>query len=502
VRRNLLIGNKWKVVCVFVLLLPFVLSPLIAQYLVPPYSIIYEDLRYLRLRSGRTDLDFLSGPFLCTDIINFCSSFSFDKQKKITSSFCFRSGGSGEKQAIIAGVNSDLHLVRERKVSRVNPFFRTFSFFSPASGVGIVNVMAVDPRAPDFEGYIGKEWRGLAGYTEQAYLLIERKFMRITLGRSYYTKGSGRTGNLTFSRFCRPMDSFQFHFRRKFFTMSFILAQLDPINGKRRYLSSHTFGFRYRNLSIDFTEAFLYGGSDRIFSFSLLNPFLFFHGEQMNDNSLGLTGNTLGSIAFDYLFSKWAVYGEVLIDDVQLDKKEPGDLEPNEVGVLLGFESADILGLDRLYLGIEYVALTNRTYKTPNEHEWYLHRNVPIGYPLGSDLDRFNVFIKRYLGKNIRLGFQYNLIRQGEGELDKPWDSPWMKYTIEEGYSEPFPTGVVEYTNKIEFMLYYLFSYDNYLYFSAGYTRISNYEHNPGVLKNEFFCKVGWWLDFKKAFYF
>jgi len=34
--------------------------------------------------------------------------------------------------------------------------------------------------------------------------------------------------------------------------------------------------------------------------------------------------------------------------------------------------------------------------------------------------------------------------RRGEGEPAVPWDQSWLAFTVEESYSEPFPTGILE----------------------------------------------------------
>ncbi|MBO8130642.1 MAG: hypothetical protein H0Z29_03870 [Candidatus Marinimicrobia bacterium] len=470
------------------------------QYMLPQYDYLYQDLRYYRLIYKKAyPLDFITKPFDISNIADFVKNIDnprLNLADKYINNFYLQ----GKDDYLLVGINSQFNFNSIDNEFRCA--IRTYGLLPINNNISVVNVMAIDPWVTKQEGYIGKQWRGLAGYTEQAYIMYKNNFMRFSFGRSYYSKGNGRTGNLTYSWFIRPLDNVQFELKRKNFTLSFMLAQLDPINGSRRYLSTHTIGFRIKNFSVDFTESILYGGSDRLFTFSLLNPFLFFHGEQMNDGSLGVIGNTLGNITFDYLGNKWALYGEVLIDDVQLDKKEPGDLEPNEVGFLVGMETADIFNISGLYIGIEYIVITNRTYKTPNKHEWFIHRNVPIGYPLGSDLDRINIFLRKYIGNKIQVTFNIDYIRRGEGELSKEWDQPWMERTVEEGYSEPFPTGIVEYNLNPEFGFLYLFSYSNYIKLNLGLKRIDNYKHEKDKEKKEFYIALQWLLDLKKPLLF
>jgi len=229
-----------------------------------------------------------------------------------------------------------------------------------------------------------------------------------------------------------------------------------------------------KRFQFSLTETLLYGGKDKQIELAYLNPFLFYHGEQMNGPNL--LGNTLGSLEITYVGHRWQVYTELLIDDIQLDKKEPGDLEPNEIGVVAGFQLADPFSIAGVHLVLEYTALTNRTYKTTTPYEWYIHRNVPIGYPEGSDLDRWNLLIKKYL-KSWQLIGSIDYLCRGEGEMDQPWDQPWMNYTVEQGYSEPFPTSVVEKTADISLEIRWLPSYNYYGFFKVNYQSIQNFDH-------------------------
>jgi len=301
------------------------------------------------------------------------------------------------------------------------------------------------------------------------------KFSRLTLGRSYLVNGPGRTGGLMFSAASRPMDLAQLELFAPFASFRCVMAQLDHYQNVNRYLASHRLTLKYRRWQLALTETLLYGGPNRVASWTYLNPLLFYHGEQINGPDL--SGNTLGSLELSWLGNGRQVYAEVLIDDIQLDRKEPGDLEPNEIGVIAGFDLADPFGRKGLFLGLEYIALTNRTYKTPNSWEFFIHRGVPLGYFLGSDLERLNLLIKQY-GKNWQLILQGDYLRRGEGDLDKLWDAPWMQYTVAQGYHEPFPTGVVEKTFTVSIEGRYLPRYSRYGFGRLEYCAIRNVDHS------------------------
>jgi hypothetical protein len=487
----------------------FIPSYLVAQYYIPPYESVYEDLRYLQTYGFLRELNFSQLPIIDTELLRFVDKERGEIAGDITKTMqlnildkVFRSYSlDGEKSSVskeviplYIGSVLDVSLNNEDDLELL-PRIRTFAMLSLPFGISCVNIMNIDPKAPEDPNYIGKEWRGIAGYTEQAYLMWRAKFLRVTAGRSYLVNGLDRKGSLIFSPVGRPMDNFRMEFSLGKINFQFMVAQLDKMGDMNRYLSSHRLGFKSTNFQISINESILYSGENRSLEFPYINPFIFFHIVQLNGPNM--SGNTLGSVDFRFLGNRWSIYGQLLIDDIQLDNEVPGDLEPNEVGGTLGLDFTDIFNIDGIYIGCEYTAITNRTYKTPSESEWYIHRNVPIGYPLGSDLDRFNLRMKKYL-KSWNVSFEYDFIRKGEGEMDVPWDSPWLEYTVEEGYDEPFPTGIIEYTNNFSIGVEWQPSYKKYIYLVASYSTIENYEHTDDY-KSDFTFILGCWFDIKWA---
>ena len=83
-----------------------------------------------------------------------------------------------------------------------------------------------------------------------------------------------------------------------------------------------------------------------------------------------------------------------MIDDWQINKKNKGDLEPNEFGFILGLDVRDWLFKDFNFWA-EYTKITNRTYQSYYLEEVYTHRNFPIGHYLGNDFDLIQINISK-----------------------------------------------------------------------------------------------------------
>jgi hypothetical protein len=363
-----------------------------------------------------------------------------------------------------------------------SPSLSTWIQVNPFTKLSLVNEMVVSLHGSSGGQYIGKEWQGLTAYTRQAYLTYlhelhpDKKISSlIKAGRFYTYFGPGRTGQLFLGQTTRPLDMLLVRLGLFGLTYSGGAAQLNRSKEINRYLSYHRLEFRSKRYQLAISEGILYGGENRRFEWSLSNPMLFFYGEQVNGPNLN--GNILVSMDSRIFLSKnISLYGEFMIDDFQFDHEEIEDLEPNELGLITGLD----LAISSSYVGLEYVKLTNRTYKTEMLYESYYHRGEPIGYNMGSDLKRVNAFVRHYLSSSIRLDVTIDVIWQGEGETDIPWDAPWRFQTLEEGYSEISPTGIVEQTSTFKASITRKWTPLRFVSGGVRYQRIVNMDHLEG----------------------
>jgi hypothetical protein len=323
----------------------------------------------------------------------------------------------------------------------------------PDRHVALFNVINLDQTLGDDLRYIGKSWRGFTGFTEQAYALLHFDKYLFKFGRDFIRWGRGQDATLLISDYSRPIDHFlaQLEFARARFT--YVAAKLDRspladslvarygVDHAERYLTAGRVEFELRKnrWRVGLTQLVVSGGPSRNFEWNYLNPFLIYHGEQLNDKQQG--GNIF--VALDFAARPRAgfeLYGQLLIDDVQIEKRGRGDLEPNEIGCLLGFEKAE----NAATIGLEYTRVANRTYNAVREWEKFLHRNRPLAHFLGNDFDRWLLHANVYAGKQMQLYFTTELLRRGEGRIDSTFDRPWENATLAEGYHEKFPSGIVE----------------------------------------------------------
>ncbi|HEX9912327.1 MAG TPA: capsule assembly Wzi family protein [candidate division Zixibacteria bacterium] len=339
---------------------------------------------------------------------------------------------------------------------------------------------SIDENLAKDSTYTGKVWKGFAGDAVQAYLSFKLPWFNLFLGRENLSWGQ----NLILSPSSPPMDMLKLEGKWGFLKATSFFAQLDPMvitdstgtSKVRRYLSAHRFSFNVKELlQVGFSETVIYGGKNRWFELYYLSPLLWFHGAQLNE---GEDDNTF--IGFDFNFTplkKFILYGELLIDDFQIEKKSDSDKEPNELGYSIGLKAGDLLGLNGSEFNFEYLRVNNWTYNQKYPWNRYFFKNKTIGNPLGPDADNFFISLGGYLRKGLEARLYYELTHKGEGKITSVWYEPWL---YEEDYREKFPSGIVERTDDFQLSLTY--HYRNLLRatLAGEFVKISNSNNISG----------------------
>lgn len=326
--------------------------------------------------------------------------------------------------------------------------YRPGRYFAALSFFHLDRARALDPD------YTGKKYRGMAGDIETAALYFSRGKISLSLGRSRLYWGPQRI-NLLLSETAQPLDRLTASYLTGALAFHFLFARLDgcrpdEIDSLRfpersftdnRYLVGHRLDLTlHRRLRVGVFETVLYGGEGRPPELYYLNPLQFFHAAQLNENE---DDNTILGLDFTFLPGRGAsLYGQLAIDDFQIDDQSRGDKEPNELGLMLGLFWAGRIATPVPDVKLEYVRLTNRTYHQRDPRNRYLYRNKLIGHPLGPDADSVALSLRFWPTRTVFAELEAAYRRKGEGSIYKPWDEPWLLAAGE--YEEPFPTGVVE----------------------------------------------------------
>ncbi len=362
--------------------------------------------------------------------------------------------------------------------------------------------------------YIGGEFAGLRAYVEQGYAAFRRPWLRVKFGRDFMQIGPGRTGQLLISDNSRPFDMYSVRLGTRFLQFSFwgfMLNRRSVGNPDftqfgtvaNRYLNGHRVSLNLGNrVFLGVSEVVMYGGPNRGWELGFMNPIGIYYAHNVNVRSEpgGAEGNILLSFDWDlYLFPDWEIYGEFLVDDFQIEKKTVGDLEPNELGLIVGVNWARPLGLVGGLVNVEYVQVRNRTYNVAlRDWEKYLHRNRVIGYALGNNFERWQGSVTYWLRPDASLRLVVDLVRQGEGSVAGPFNTDFMNATLEEGYDEPFPFGVVERTFQLGVEGFYRPHPLANITAGVGLIDIGNYRHREGADFSDVTLRASVWVQWSR----
>jgi hypothetical protein len=337
-----------------------------------------------------------------------------------------------------------------------------------------------EKRAKDRD-YRGKKWRGFAGDVEQAFVHYQTDRLGLQVGRFGSFWGPRRS--LVFSP-GQLMDGLAYTFRWGRLAISYRLARLNGLNPEldgvdefeSRYLAAHRFDFHIAsNLTVGLFETVVFGGPGRQIDLFYLNPLIFFHGSQLNE---GVDDNTTVGLDFSYKPAVgYKLYGQILIDDIQLDNSSASDQEPDQIGLLIGSYLADLVA--NLDLRFEYSRVNNWTFNQIHQRNRYLNDRRLIGGALGIDYDLVSLSVIRWLRGSLGGCFNLSYFRQGEGRVDDVWSEPWA--TAIGDYDEPFPTGVVEKTTSASLEVKGFLSHFGFVNLETGFDWIENRNHISGA---------------------
>ncbi len=357
---------------------------------------------------------------------------------------------------------------KENKRSTSYERFRAGITGRPSDRLFFYSNFILDEQLAGDSSYSGKEWRGFAGKVENAFARIEFENFDLMLGR--FASPWGIRRSFIFSS-DRPLDGFSYRYRWGKLTLSYRLARLDALSPEidsvsqieNRYYAAHRLDLHLSNkLRVGLFETVLFGGAGRQIDLYYLNPILFYHGAQLNDGS-----NDNTAVGFDFTYKPkvgWKIYGQLMIDDLQIDREIQGDQEPDEYALLGGIYLSDLWqGLD---FQAEYSRVTNRTFNQMLLRNRYLFDNKLIGSALENDYDLTELSIKKWFSNQTLVVGNFSYYRKGEGSIHDEWTQPWTE--IVGDYSEPFPTGNVKHTTTVSLQLKTFINTFGYLDCEAG----------------------------------
>ena len=434
----------------------------------PEYEFLYD--RFERLQADRLDrFDFQLGPYFTEK-----EDFTFEPFSHLVN--------IPQEKLSLFGFAGESFSAKRSVSSKSLESFRAGMAANPSEKLFVYGNFVLDEGLATDPAYGGKKWRGLAGDVEQAFVNYHTNSFEITFGR--FASFWGLRNSLVLASNV-ALDGLGYTVRWGKLSMSYCLARLDGlipetdsvVQFENRYFAGHRLDVHInKNLRVGFFETVVFGGPGRQLEFYYLNPIIFFHSSQLNE---GANDNTFVGIDFDFIPRQGLrLYGQLLIDDFQIDNKVQSDQEPNQTALTVGAHLIKII--KQFDFKTNYTRVANRTYNQVLDRNRYLHNGQLLSAADGNDYDQFSVSMLHWLdNNNVAAGVNFSYIRKGQGRVTDPWTTPWLDVTGE--YKEPFPSGVVEKINRISLSAKGFIGNYFFFDFEAGMDEIKNLNHIAGI---------------------
>jgi len=439
------------------LLVPFFFSMLQSQEYYNHNQNLYDNIQYLKTKGIIPEIDLTTLPLNINELPDSLMPYSYHgnikKKKPITKlGLAFKLSKSLVNKNLLSN-NIDV----------MGDGIYTYFMFKDKHLL-ISNTMFVTNNKKEADRDKPYPVKNIYSYTNTAFIQGHWKIGNVVTtflaGREYYKIGHARKATLFLNDFSRPYDQFRSTFKYKGVTMDLLTIQLNNIADERRLLHIHRLGLNLKNkLYISFNEGAFNTGVNRPIEFQYLNPFIYWLPDKTSSTTSRDSNSLLHCSISYYPTNGWNIWGEILVDDYQINHDKIDDLEPNELGFVLGFQRVDF-PFETSDFWLEYSAVTNRTYQTEKLTETYIHKGYPIGHYLGNDFDMMQLYYSQEnINKKVKPYISVSYIRDGANGLDTPFDTPWLDSTVTmgTGYSEPFPTSPITYVTEIELAADYHF---------------------------------------------
>jgi hypothetical protein len=301
-----------------------------------------------------------------------------------------------------------------------------------------------DTRLKYDPDYFGKKDRFIAGRNAEAYLAARWRFGELAFGALDRNWGPPALQGLIVSSSPYGYDHLALTIGTARVQLQALLTQLDDAPDTSG-AANHRYFFVHRLLvrpgkrghtTRALWDASVAAGPGRTLEpwlVNVLNPGLLVEYDQ------DVAVNSLLGADWETRAGGVTVFGQLLIDDFQIDRGGQGDSEPPSYGVTLGARGAAHGAGWTAY----YTRVTNLTYRTPNPAETVARRSVGLGRSF-ADYDQLTLSASLLPAAGLLLSPEATLVRQGEGDFRQPYP-PVADY----GTTPTIFAGVVQRTARL-----------------------------------------------------
>ena len=298
-----------------------------------------------------------------------------------------------------------------------------------------------------------------SGESDLAGLVYENQNLSFQISRGRQIWGAGNNLQIGLGEKTPPYDFGLLKLYLKNFQYRIFNGFLENKDNFNRYITGRAIEWsNKKSMVISLSEIAVYSGLNRPFDIAYLNPISTHLEIELNDrqNQLGTdSGNAIWQFSYDVLIkNNFRFSGNFLVDEFVIDEVEKDIGKINGIGWSTGLHWTPIK-TDKYILSTSasWIRIGTHTFRHESGYNNFIHRNMPLGWEGGSDLEEIIGSINLYRPNNYLFNINFGWKEYGENTiLFRPYD-PYKDYK-----SGPFPSGEIVNNTFLSANAYYKFS--------------------------------------------
>jgi len=447
----------------------------------------YEYLARLRARGYLGELDPLLRPHHRADIVRALSALDPDTLPRPVAEWVkvLRSEFGGEERAWGAVVMAGSRAANTDRLDPLRPLGEGGVWPNATAGAWFEGGhVAAESRVLgdlylDHDPELRPLRRPLGVLAEHSYLSLSVAFAGVTLGRVARNWGPPGARGLMISDgpLAYPQLGFEGRFGR--FAIQAFTAELDSLQGARRYLAAQRLAYTASHFAIAVANAVMYSGPDVAPSLQLLNPVAILAFERENPPGDDRAQNYMLSVQAWYQRGGLVLHGEALLDDVDLNTIPGYSRAPTRYGFNAGARLTSLVPW--LEVAAEYQQVSSFAYRAYGAGDRYDYLGRGLGESF-ADYDQWSFTADLFPPvRGLTLTPAFVALRQGEGDfrVAMPSDSVFR-------LSPNLLLGVAELTYRVGLRGRYQPTRNLWFSWDVGHNVVRDAGHLPGGRRSDF----------------
>ena len=287
--------------------------------------------------------------------------------------------------------------------------------------VVLVTHPVADTRLKFDPDWFGKKDRAVAGRTEESYVDAQWRYAELFFGRLDRNWGPSPVQGLLLSPNPYGLDHLGLTLGTSGIQLQAIVTQLDTRLdslglSERRYMVQHRLWIHPPGAwTVSLWEGNVWAGTDRGLEPWFLNVMNLGLLEQVNTNT-----NVNSFVGTDFeLHGRVTLFGQAMLDDIQVDNKVPTDKKPASWGLTIGAKG----GMGAASWTAFYTQVANLTYRNEDNLQIPLYHGLGTGRNF-SDYDQATLKFGVIAPGGVLVEPELTMVRQGEGDPRLPHPAP------------------------------------------------------------------------------